>query len=63
VALPGPVHGGRLSAELLHEHAAELPEAVFYVTGPAVMVSDVIAMLRGVGVTRHQIRALAQGYR
>jgi ferredoxin-NADP reductase len=63
VALPGPVHGGRLSAELLHEHAAELPDAVFYVTGPAAMVSDVIAMLRGVGVTRNQIRALAQGYR
>ncbi len=63
VALPGPVHGGRLTEELLHQHAAELPEALFYVTGPAVMVSDLSAMLRGIGVARNQIRSVAQGYR
>jgi ferredoxin-NADP reductase len=63
VSLPGPVHGGRLSEELLHQHAAELPDALFYVTGPAVMVSDVTAMLRRIGVARNHIRSLAQGYR
>jgi ferredoxin-NADP reductase len=63
LALPGPVHGGRLTEELLHQHAAELPDAVFYVTGPATMVSDVHAMLRNIGVRRGQIRSVAQGYR
>jgi ferredoxin-NADP reductase len=62
-ALPGLVHGGHLSEELLHKHAAELPDAMFYLTGPAVMVSDVHAMLRNIGVTRGRIRSVAQGYR
>jgi len=63
VALPGPVHGGRLTEELLHQQVAELPEALFYVTGPAVMVSDVSTMLRRIGVARNRIRCVAQGYR
>ena len=62
-ALPGLVHGGHLDEELLHKHAAELPDAMFYLTGPAVMVSDVHAMLRNIGVTRGRIRSVAQGYR
>lgn len=63
VALPGPVHGGHLSEELLRRHAAELPTALFYVTGPAAMVNDVNAMLRSIRVARDRVRSLAQGYR
>ena len=63
VALPGPVHRGRLTEELLHKHAAALPNALFYLTGPAALVSNVQAMLRKVGVKRHDIRSVAQGYR
>jgi len=63
VALPGPVHGGRLSEDLLRRQAAELPGALFYVTGPAAMVSDVRAMLRDIGMPRSRIRCVAQGYR
>ncbi len=61
--LPGPVHAGRLSAELLRRQAEELPDAIFYVTGPAAMVGDVRSMLRGVGVAHQRIRSVAQGYR
>jgi ferredoxin-NADP reductase len=61
--LPGPVHAGRLTAELLHQHAAELPDALFYLTGPAAMVHDVHVTLRSVGVARRRIQTIAQGYR
>ena len=61
--LPGPVHAGRLSAELLRRQAEELPDAIFYVTGPAAMVGDVRSLLRGVGVRDQHIRSVAQGYR
>jgi ferredoxin-NADP reductase len=63
LALPGSVHGGRLDEEVLRKHVAELPDARFYLTGPTVMVSDVHAMLRNIGVTRGRIRSVAQGYR
>ena len=61
--LPGPVHAGRLSAALLRRQAEDLPDGIFYVTGPAAMVSDVRSMLRGVGVADRRIRSVAQGYR
>jgi len=59
----GPVHIGHLSADLLDRHAQDLPEAVFYVTGPAAMVSDVRLLLTGLGIPRRRIRFVAQGYR
>jgi ferredoxin-NADP reductase len=61
--LPVPVHVGRISADLLQLQAAELPDALFYVTGPAAMVSDLRTMLRSIGVARRRIRYVAQGYR
>jgi ferredoxin-NADP reductase len=61
--LPGPVHTGRLSAALLRRQAEELPHAIFYVTGPAAMVSDVRSMLGSVRVAARRIRSVAQGYR
>ena len=63
LAMPGPVFGGHVTEHLLHQHAAELPDAIFYVTGPATMVSDVRAMLKNIGVRRGRIRSVAQGYR
>lgn len=62
-AAPVPVQVGRISADLLRGQVAELPDALFYVTGPAPMVDDVRTMLRGIGVARRQIRSVAQGYR
>jgi ferredoxin-NADP reductase len=62
-ASPLPAHIGRISAELLQAQATDLPDALFYVTGPAAMVSHVRAMLLGIGVARSRIRHIAQGYR
>jgi ferredoxin-NADP reductase len=61
--LPGSVHAGRLSAALLRRQAEDLPDGIFYVTGPAAMVGDVRSMLRSVGVAEGRIRSVAQGYR
>jgi ferredoxin-NADP reductase len=61
--LPGPVHAGRISADLLDRQAAELPDALFYVAGPAALVSDVSTMLRSVGVAPRRIRSVTQGRR
>jgi ferredoxin-NADP reductase len=51
---------GRITAEQLRWHADELPDAVFYVTGPAALVTDVVATLRAIGVPRHRIRLSKQ---
>ena len=51
---------GRITGEQLRRHADELPDAVFYVTGPASMVTDVVGMLRGTGVSRSRIRLSKQ---
>ncbi len=61
--LPGPVHAGRLSPALLRRQAEDLPDGIFYVTGPAAMVGDVRSMLRDIGVADGRIRSVAQGYR
>ena len=61
--LPGPVHVGRLTGELLRQQAAELPDAKFYLTGPAAMVRDSTARLRIMGIARRRIETMAQGYR
>ena len=51
---------GRITGEQLRRHSDELPDALFYVTGPAPMVTDVVAMLRGTGVARSRIRLSKQ---
>ena len=51
---------GRITGEQLRRHADELPDAVFYVTGPGSMVTDVVGMLRGTGVPRSRIRLSKQ---
>ena len=61
--LPGPVHAGRLTGEFLRQQAAELPDAKFYLTGPAAMVRDVKARLRILGIAHARIETIAQGYR
>jgi ferredoxin-NADP reductase len=61
--LPDGAHVGRISEDLLRRQELELPGAIFYVTGPAAMVSDVRQMLRRVGVEGRRVRSVAQGYR
>ncbi len=51
---------GRITGEQLNRQADELPDAVYYVTGPAPMVSDVVGILRGTGVPRSRIRLSKQ---
>ncbi len=51
---------GRITAEQLRRHVDELPDAVFYVTGPASLVTDVVATLRATGVPRARIRLSKQ---
>ncbi len=51
---------GRITAEQLRRQADEVGDAVFYVTGPAPLVTDVVGMLRGTGVPRSRIRLSKQ---
>ena len=51
---------GRITTEQLQQQADELPGAVFYVTGPASLVTDVVSALRGTGVPRSRIRLSKQ---
>ena len=51
---------GRITPEDLRRHADELPDAVYYVTGPAALVTDIVATLRGTGVPRARIRLSKQ---
>jgi len=46
---------GRIATEDLRWHVDGLPDAVFYVTGPAGFVTDVVAALRSTGVPRSRI--------
>ena len=62
-SLPGEARGGRVTEEVLHREARELPDAVFYTAGPAAMVTDVRQMLQRLGVPGRRIRSVAQGYR
>ena len=47
---------GGINADRVRRHAGELPDAVRYVTGPASLVTDVVATLRDTGVPRARIR-------
>ena len=51
---------GRIATEDLRRHVDEHPDAVFYVTGPAALVTDVVATLRAIGVPRNRIRLSKQ---
>jgi ferredoxin-NADP reductase len=62
-APPVPAHVGRISADLLQDQAADLPDALFSVAGPASMVDDVRTMPRSTGVARRRIRHVAPGHR
>ena len=52
--------GQRIDEELLKAQAGELPDAVFYLTGPAAMVADMDAALRRLGVRGRHIRQSKQ---
>ncbi len=56
----GDVVAGRITVEHLRAQLRELPDAVFYVTGPAVMVNDFAGSLRDIGVHRSQLRQSKQ---
>ena len=51
---------GHLTPEELRRHADGLPDAVFYVTGPAALVTDVVTTLRDTGVPQSRIRLSRQ---
>ena len=59
-APPGDVVAGRITVDRLRAQLRQLPEAVFYVTGPAVMVDNLTRALRGIGVGRSQLRRSKQ---
>jgi ferredoxin-NADP reductase len=56
----GEVLAGRIEVGHLREQLRQLPEAVFYLTGPAAMVDDLTGMLRRIGVPRSQLRRARQ---
>lgn len=56
----GDAHVGRIDDALLRRHLDELPDAVFYLTGPAAMVGEVRGVLRHLGVPHRRVRISAQ---
>ncbi len=60
---PGTVHRGRVDAALLRSQIAELPDAVFYVSGSPSMVAGTVAELGRLGIGRQRIRTVSQGRR
>ena len=56
----GDVHMGRIDERLLRRHLEALPDALFYLTGPAAMVADVRAILRDLRLSRRRLRMSAQ---
>jgi ferredoxin-NADP reductase len=56
----GDVLAGRIEVGHLREQLRQLPDAVFYLTGPAAMVDDLTGMLRRIGVPRSQVRRSRQ---
>ncbi len=56
----GEVRFGRVDEDLLRRQVQELPDAAFYVTGPAAMVGDVSSRLRSLGVPRSRLRQSKQ---
>jgi ferredoxin-NADP reductase len=51
---------GRITQDQLRGFTDELPDALHYVTGPALFVQDVVDMLRGTGVGRSRIHLSKQ---
>jgi ferredoxin-NADP reductase len=60
---PDGAHAGRVTEEVLHRELLQQPDAVFYVTGPAAMVTDVRSMLQRLGVHGRRVRSVPQGSR
>jgi glycine betaine catabolism B len=56
----GEVLTGRIEVGHLREQLRQLPEAIFYLTGPAAMVDDLTGMLRSIGVPSSQLRRARQ---
>ena len=58
----GEVVNGRIDLARLAQQKQELPDAMFYVTGPAAMVQDMREMLRGIGLANSRIRQSRQTF-
>ena len=56
----GNAHLERIDERLLRRHLEELPDAVFYLTGPAAMVTEVRAVLRRLGLPRRRLLMSSQ---
>jgi ferredoxin-NADP reductase len=56
----GDMIAGRIEFGHLREQLRQLPDAVFYLTGPAAMVDDFTGMLQRIGVPRSQVRRSRQ---
>jgi glycine betaine catabolism B len=56
----GDVLAGRIEVGHLREQLRQLPDAVFYLTGPAAMVDDLTGMLRRIGLPSSQLRRSRQ---
>lgn len=54
------MHLGHIDDRLLAPHLAALPDARYYLTGPAAMVGDMRTLLRRAGVRRRRMRSSQQ---
>lgn len=57
---PAGMHAGGVDDDVLGPHVSALPDARFYLTGPAPMVADMRAALRHAGVRRRRLRSSEQ---
>ena len=58
----GQVINGRIDLDCLAQQQEELPDAIFYVTGPAAMVQAMRQMLRSIGLPKSRIRQSRQTF-
>jgi ferredoxin-NADP reductase len=58
----GEVINGRIDLDNLAQQQQELPDAMFYVTGPAAMVQDMRELLRRIGLPKSRIRQSRQTF-
>ena len=56
----GDAHVGRIDERLLRRQLEELPDAVFYLTGPAAMVTEVRTVLRDLRLPPRRLRMSTQ---
>jgi len=52
----GAAEHGHINAEILARHVGDLASPIFYAAGPSAMVSAMVGILAGAGISRKNVR-------